>query len=165
MSLNAKVVESSASSLAIQHSFTVAATPEKVWQSLISVGQWWGSDHTYSGNAANLHLDARPGGCWCETLANGGGVQHMAVVFASPKERLTLTGALGPLQTTGSSGAMNFAIAKKGDATEVTFTYNVGGYFPGGFTNAAAAVDGVLVAQLNRLQRLIETGSAEAKKP
>lgn len=164
ISAQAKVVDSSASSLAIKHTFTVSATPAKAWASLVDVGKWWGSDHTYSGNAANMHLDARPGGCWCETLPNGGGVQHMSVVFAGPNERLTLTGALGPMQTTGATGAMNFALAKKGDGTEVAFTYNVGGYFPGGFTAAAEIIDHVIVEQLERLERLINTGSADIKK-
>ena len=30
------------------------------------VGEWWGKDHTYSGDSANLSLSLTPGGCWCE---------------------------------------------------------------------------------------------------
>ena len=45
----------------------------------------------------------------------------------------------------------------------MTLTYNVGGYYPGGLASVAPAVDQVLGSQLARLQRLINTGSAEEK--
>jgi len=166
VSARAAVVDASANGLAIKHVMTVNASAEKAWKSLIDVGRWWGSDHTYSGSAANLRIETRPGGCWCETLPNGGFVQHMAVVFVQPNQKLVLTGGLGPLQTTGASGAMTFAIASKdAEHSEITFTYNIGGYFPGGLGPIGAGVDHVLVEQLERLERLINTGSAEMVKP
>ncbi|MGZ7032429.1 MAG: SRPBCC family protein [Thermoanaerobaculia bacterium] len=160
---SAEVVETSASSLRVKHVLTVSATPEKAWQSFVNVGGWWGSDHTFSGNSANLKLDPHYGGCWCETLPNGGGVQHMTVVFVSAPQRMTLSGALGPLQTAGVAGAMTFQFVAKGAETEMTLTYNVGGYYPGGLASVAPSVDQVLGSQFARLQRLINTGSAEEK--
>ncbi len=158
-----EVVETSASSLQVKHVLTVPSTPDKAWQSFVNVGSWWSGDHTFSGNSANLKLDPRYGGCFCETLPNGGGVQHLTVVFVAPPKRMTLSGALGPLQTSGVAGAMTFQFVAKGAATEMTLTYNVGGYFPGGLASVAPAVDQVLGAQFARLQRLITTGSAEEK--
>lgn len=162
---NAAVVETSASSLQVKQTFTVAAKPDKVWQSLLRIDQWWNKEHTYSGSAANLRLEARPGGCFCETLPDGGGVLHMTVVHVRPNAQLTLMGALGPLQTGGATGAMNFAIAPAANGSTVTFTYNIGGYFPGGLNAIAEPVNFVLMEQLDRLQRYIDTGSAGAPKP
>jgi hypothetical protein len=159
----AEVVETSATSMRVKYVLMVSATPEKAWQSLVNVGGWWSGDHTFSGNAANLKLDPRAGGCWCEALPNGGGVQHMTVVYVSAPQRLTMHGALGPLQTAGVAGAMTFQFVAKGAGTEMTITYNVGGYYPGGLAAVAPGVDEVLGSQFARLQRLIDTGSAEEK--
>ena len=52
-------------------------------------------------DAKNLSIDARPGGCFCEKLPNGGGVEHARVVYVAPREVLRLSGALGPLQGVG----------------------------------------------------------------
>ena len=89
----------------VRHDVNVNAAPEASWKALIDVGNWWNSDHSFSGNAANMSIDARPGGCFCEKLANGGGVSHMTVVFASPNTVLRMTGGLGPLQGSGLAGA------------------------------------------------------------
>ena len=159
----AEVVETSASSIQVKHVLTVSTTPDKAWQSFVNIGAWWGSDHTFSGSSANLKLDPHYGGCWCETLPNGGGVQHMTVVFVSAPQRMTLSGALGPLQTAGVAGAMTFQFVAKGASTEMTLTYNVGGYYPGGLAAVAPSVDQVLGSQFARLQKLISTGSAEEK--
>lgn len=158
---HAAVVESSASSLQVRHTLTIAAKPEKVWQSLLHVEQWWSGAHTYSGNAANLRLEPRAGGCFCETLPNGGGVVHMTVVNLRPNAQLTLSGALGPLQTSGATGAMTFTIAPAASGSTLTLTYNIGGYLAGGLDKVAAPVDTVLGEQLARLQRVVETGRAE----
>lgn len=158
-----EVVESSASSLRVKYLLTVPASPEKAWQSFVNIAAWWSSDHTFSGNAANLRLDPRVNGCWCESLPNGGGVQHMTVVLVMPNQRMTLAGALGPLQTSGVAGAMTIQFVPKGAATEMSVTYNAGGFYPGGLASVAPVVDQVLGTQFARLGRWIETGSAEVK--
>ena len=79
----------------------IAAPPEEVFRALTEdVGQWWDSNHTYSGSSANLSLDPRPGGCFCEQI-EGGGVQHMEVSQVWPGKTLVLLGGLGPLQPMG----------------------------------------------------------------
>jgi hypothetical protein len=163
--VRAEVVESSVNTMKIKQVRTVAVGSEKAWKAFLEVNHWWSSDHTFSGDSANLHLDARAGGCWCETLPNGGSVLHLTVVYVAPNTRMTLTGGLGPLQTTGVAGALTFQIVPKGDGAEIAIVYNVGGYYPGGLSSVAAGVDSVLSEQIDRLQRLIETGSPEPKPP
>jgi hypothetical protein len=159
----AKVVEKAPGALKITQVRHVAVTPDVAWRSLVHVEQWWSGEHTYSGDAANLRLDPRPGGCWCETLPNGGGVVHMTVVYIVPNQRMTLSGALGPLQTAGVAGAMTLQVTAKDGGTDVALLYNVGGFYPGGLDSVAASVDEVLTLQVDRLARLIATGSADAK--
>lgn len=140
----------------------ISASPDQVYQTLVAPSRWWNSEHTYSHDAANLSLDPKAGGCWCETLADGGSVQHMTVVAAIPGKLLRLRGALGPLQAMAVDGAMTFTLRPDGKATQLTLTYTVGGYAKAGFSDIAKAVDGVLGEQMSRLGRFIETGSPSA---
>ena len=64
---------------------SVNAPATKVYDTLVGqIGSWWDSQHTYSGDAKNLSIDARPGGCFCEKLPNGGGVEHARVIYIVP---------------------------------------------------------------------------------
>ncbi len=76
----AEVISVAGNGFEVRETAHVAASPDKVYAVLLLPAQWWSSDHTFSGDAANLSLDARAGGCWCETLAGGGSVQHLQVV-------------------------------------------------------------------------------------
>ncbi len=124
------------------------------------IDQWWSSDHTVSGDAARLHIDARPQGCFCERLGKDAGVVHMTVTTVFPGTVLRLTGGLGPLGLMGVNGNMTWEFADAGDKTEVRFTYAVGGYRPGGLDKMAEIVDSVIAEALLRLKAHIETGSA-----
>lgn len=148
-------------------SASLAAPPAGVYRALTaSVGSWWNAEHTYSGDSKNLSIDARPGGCFCERLPNGGGVEHLRVIYAKPGEMLRLSGALGPLQASGLAGTMTWTLmpseAGTGGGTTITLTYVVGGFREGGLTAIAPAVDGVLSEQLQRLKRFVETGKPTA---
>ncbi len=136
----------------------IAASPDKVWAALVQPSLWWNSSHTYSGKAANLSLEVKPGGCYCETL-EGGGVRHMTVVYAQPARQLRLAGGLGPLQAEAVSGAWTFELKPSPTGTTLTQTMNVGGWMPTGLDVMAGPVDGVLAEQLGRLKRLVETGT------
>jgi len=142
----------------------VAASPDQVYAALIQPAQWWSSQHTFSGNAANLTLDARAGGCWCETLPGGGSVQHLVVVFAAPGKMLRARGALGPFQGAGVDGAFTWTLAASGGGTDLTFDASIGGYMKGGFEGIAKAADGVLGEQVQRLKQFVETGSPDKAK-
>lgn len=81
---------------------------------------------------------------------------HMTTVHAAPGQKLVLNGGLGPLQSSGASGAMTIVLAEKDGATTVTLTYDVGGYFKGGLDKLAAPVDGVLGQQVQGLKAVVE---------
>lgn len=161
----AEVVDVQPSGFEVRRAVHIAAAPGKVFAAIVEVGRWWDPHHTYSGDAANLSLEPRAGGCFCETLKDGGSVAHMRVVYAAPGQALRLEGALGPLQTLGASGHLSFALAPKAGGTDLVLTYDVGGYAKGGFGGWAAPVDQVLGEQTVRLKALVETGKAEPAKP
>ena len=141
----------------------VAAPADKVYSALITPAHWWNAEHTFSGNAANLTLDAKAGGCWCERLPDGGSVMHLTVVYVAPGKMLRLRGALGPLQAYPVEGAMTWTLKTAGDGTDLSLTYALGGRYKGASKQWSKGVDGVLTEQVTRLQRLVETGSPEKR--
>lgn len=144
----------------------IAAPPSEVYAALVSdIGHWWHPAHTFSGDAGNLSIDARAGGCFCERLAREGSVQHMEIVFAAPGKLLRMRGGLGPLQGLAVAGSMDWQLHEEESGTRLELRYSVGGYLPDGLDAWARPVDSVLVEQLGRLKEYIETGSPEADKP
>lgn len=135
-----------------EHKLTIAAPPAKVWETLVQPARWWDAAHTYSGSAANLSLDARPGGCWCEKTA-GGGVEHMRIVYLAANDTLRMTGGLGPLQAMPVTAVLTVALKPAGAGTELIASYAVAGPGLGGI---AAPVDGVLGGQWTRLKAAAE---------
>lgn len=105
-----------------------------------------------------MSIETEAGGCLCESLPNGGSVQHMEVVYAEPGVSLRMHGGLGPLQAMGVAGAMTFALEASDKGTEITLTYVVGGYAPGkgGLGALAGPVDGVVRGQLESLARYVD---------
>ena len=162
---HAEVVDAAAGGFTVRTVVEVGKPKGFVYNTLVQeVGAWWHPDHTFSGDSGRLRIDARPGGCFCETLAGGGGVRHLEVVYVAPGETLRLAGGLGPLMAMAVTGSLTFelAAAGDGDATTVTLTYAVGGYRAGGLGELAAPVDGVLAAQMARLKAYAETGRLPA---
>jgi hypothetical protein len=156
---NAEVTDKSAAGFEVVEKATVAAPQAKVWSALMRPSRWWSSDHTWSHDAKNLSID--PSGCFCETLPKGA-VRHMTIAYADGTSQLRLFGALGPLQFTGASGHMGVTLKAAGAATEVTLSYDVGGYAKGGLAETyAAPVDKVLGEQLARLKKYAETGKPD----
>jgi uncharacterized protein YndB with AHSA1/START domain len=153
----AEVTRSDAAGFVSTHRVVIAATPDKVWDTIVRPQSWWSKDHSYSGEAENLSLDPRPGGCWCEKLP-GGGVEHGRVVYADRGKALRIDGALGPLQSEAVTGRMTFALKAEGQGTVLTLTYAVSGFHTAGLQALEAPVDGVLAAQLLALKRVAEAG-------
>lgn len=153
-----EVQSRSAAGFVIVHEVALGASPERAYAAITGeLGDWWNLDHTYSGVADNLSLEARAGGCFCEVLPEGGSVEHMRVLFARPGKLLRLHGGLGPLQSMGAAGPMDFALEPtEGGGSMLRFRYSVGGFSPDGLAGIADAVDGVLAEQLLRLQRYLE---------
>jgi uncharacterized protein YndB with AHSA1/START domain len=161
----AEVVSVAANGFEIHETVHLAAAPDKVYAALLKPATWWGSAHTFSGSAANLVLDARAGGCWCETLAGGGSVEHMHVVYVAPGKTLRLRGALGPFQGLAVDGAMTWSVHGAGEGTDVAFTYAVGGYAKDGFDELSKAADKVLGEQIERLKKSVDGQSSDAATP
>jgi uncharacterized protein YndB with AHSA1/START domain len=147
-----EVVDKAAGGFTLRSTAPIAATPERVYRALLDVGSWWSKDHTYTGDAANMSIVAQPGGCFCEELPNGVGIEHGRVVNVAPGRLLRLDTALGPLQELGVTGSMTWQIEASGQGSRVTMTYAVGGYMPGGLDKLAEPVDKVLAQQVALLK-------------
>jgi uncharacterized protein YndB with AHSA1/START domain len=154
-----EVTDTNAGGFSVRNAATINASPAKVYTALTEkIGAWWDPAHTFSHDSRNLSVDAKPGGCFCERLPEGGGVQHMSVVYASPGKLLRLTGAIGPLQEAALVGTMTWKLSQTGTATTVELVYTVGGFRAGGFRDIPTVVDGVLRGQLTRLKAFVEAG-------
>jgi len=155
----AEVLSVAANGFEVSETVHTAASPDKVYAALLLPAQWWSPDHTFSHNAANLTLDARAGGCWCETLPGGGSVEHLRVVFVSPGKMLRLRGAMGPFQAVAVDGVMTFTVKSVADGTDISLTYAMGGYAKDGFDAASKVVDRVFGEQLERLRKFVDGDS------
>lgn len=136
---------------------TVAADPTAVYAALRTPDKWWNSEHTWSGDAANMWIDAQAGGCFCERMPDRGSIQHARIVAALPGKQLRLSGALGPLQAEAVTGTFTWDLKPVDGGTEVTQTYVVGGYVRTGAAGLAPVVDQVLGMQLARLKAFAAT--------
>ncbi len=129
----------------------VKVSPQVAYQQLIRVGEWWSSDHTWFGDARNMSIDARPGGCFCEK-SELGEVMHMLVTGVFPDSQLRLTGGLGPLQELGLHGAMTWKfVANDSGGTTITHEYRVNGGGVEDLPGLAQVVNKVQTLQVNLL--------------
>ncbi|HEY6513055.1 MAG TPA: hypothetical protein VI032_13805, partial [Burkholderiaceae bacterium] len=131
------------------------------WQALLQLPRWWSGAHTYSGDAANLSLDAQAGGCWCERWGDGNSAQHGQVMLVQPGRTLRVSASLGPLQELAVNGVLTFTIAMQETKTILRVTYRVSGAPDAGLDKLAPAVDQVIGHQFKRLKSLAETGKPE----
>jgi hypothetical protein len=139
----------------------VEVSPAAAWVAALEVGKWWSPDHTISGDARRMSIEAVTQGCFCEMLGEQAGVVHMVVTSVMPVTSLRLTGGLGPLGLMGVDGNMTWDFEPAGDGTRIRFTYAVGGYMDGGLEQMAGPVDYVLGEALQRLAAYLETGDPE----
>jgi hypothetical protein len=159
---HAEIVSAGPSGFSIRHTAELpTAVPTAVWTVLLDPSRWWDSEHTYSGDAHNLSLDPHVGGCFCEKLGLYAGVEHLRVVYIQPGKTLRLSGALGPLQQFGISGSLTWQIEPLASGSRLTMTYNAGGFADRPMADWAPQVDEMLGAQVQRLTRLVNTGSPD----
>ncbi len=157
---NAEVLDSAPGGFTISHQTEISADRFDVYNAAVNnIGDWWSDDHTLSGNAGNLTIDARVQGCFCERLGEAGGVVHLTVTFVNPGVILRLTGGLGPLGLMGVNGNMTWEFEDSEHGTTVTLKYALGGYHPDGLDSQAEAVNGVLVEQMMSLKAFAENRS------
>jgi uncharacterized protein YndB with AHSA1/START domain len=143
----------------VKFEVSVNAPAAKVYDAVVGqVGSWWNPEHTYSHDAKNLSIDPRPGGCFCEKLPNGGGIEHLRVLYIAPLQVVRFSGALGPLQASGVAGSMTWKLTGGPGSTRFELTYSVGGFIQGGFEKIAPAVEAMLREQVDRLKLFVETG-------
>lgn len=154
-SAGAEVKAAAPDGLIIQIKGEVALTREAAWARLLQVGSWWSKEHTYSGDASNMTIDAVSGGCWCE-IWEGGEVEHGRVIYVAPNQAIRLSAALGPLQDLGVNAALTFTLSN-GSApgkTAITLDMRAVGSSLSGMDKMASGVDGVLAEQIRRFATL-----------
>lgn len=146
----AAVVSSGEHGFELVYSHVVPGPPAETMEGFANVEQWWDEEHTYSGSASNLSLKLQPGGCFCEKLPNGGGIEHMRVAYADPGKRVVLTGSLGPLLYEATSAVLDVKFEPAGSGTKVVANYRVAGFANGGAAKLAPLVDQVLGTMMTR---------------
>ncbi len=148
----AEVVGSNPHGFELRHSINLVIPQERAFAAVGQVQQWWSKDHTYSGDAARLSLQLRPGGCFCERLDGGGGIEHLRVTYIQPGERIVLTGGLGPLLYEATAGVMDIKVERIAGGSRISMNYRAAGFANGGGEKLAPLVDKVLGEQIKRLR-------------
>ena len=151
----AEVVSASANGFEVRQTVNVVVKPEVAFAAFGQIAAWWDPEHSYSGKAANLRLDLRPGGCFCEALPDGGGVEHMHVAYLDPGKQMVLTGALGPLLFEAVTGVMDVQVKTAAGGAQLVLDYKAAGFANGGADKLAPAVDKVLAEQLLRYRKYV----------
>ena len=147
---SAAVLSASDNGFEVQQTVNLVVAQPEAYNSFGRIGQWWNSEHSYSGDASRMTLQLRSGGCFCEPLDNGGGIEHMRVTFVQPGERIVLTGSLGPLLYEATAGVMDIKFERIAGGTRVTMNYRAAGFAKGGAAAMAPIVDQVLGDQMKR---------------
>ena len=92
-----EVIDAEPGGFSLVQEVLVDAGRADVWRAAVmQVGQWWSSDHTISGDARNMSIDAVPQGCFCESIGEHAGVVHLTVTFVNPQVMLRMTGGYRP---------------------------------------------------------------------
>lgn len=156
---HAAVVSAGPSGFASQITLTTKADPARAWRAFFKPQDWWSSAHTYSGDARNLRMEDRAGGCFCERLPRGGAVKHGEVVLMIPDRTVRLSAPLGPLQEMAVSAAWTVQIAgAEGGGATITWTYIVSGADSEGWSALSKAVDSVMQEQAQRYAAFADAG-------
>lgn len=158
-----EVYKSDASGFVVRQAIEVPATPDKVWATFTDPAKWWDGKYSYSQDAANLSMDARAGGCFCEVLPNKdspnaaprGSVEHLHVVYAERPRALRLRGALGPLQSGPAQGMLTLYLEPAKGGTKVLIEYVVGGFVREDPRAMATEVDHILGVQVVKLGKAL----------
>lgn len=171
----AEVVTQSSAGFVIKLSADTTATQSDAWKALITPNKWWSGEHTYTGDAGNLWLDAQATGCFCEKLPKPtdapaeqrmGSVEHMHVVYADPQRGvLRMVGGLGPLQGEALHGTLTITLKPIEGGTRIEWDYVVGGYMRMSPEQIAPLVDKVMGEQLTRLVGWLAPIEVDSKPP
>jgi hypothetical protein len=158
---HAEVVSANPNGFHVRQSMQLVVPQEVAYATFGRVGNWWDKEHTYSGDSANLSMALNSGGCFCERLKNGGGIEHMRINYVDPGKRVVLSGSLGPLLYDATIGSMDVQFEKIAGGTRVTMDYRVAGFANGGAERLAPLVDSVLAEQFKRYREHARTQRPE----
>jgi uncharacterized protein YndB with AHSA1/START domain len=146
----AEIVSSSQTHYVLRFEAPSPLPPERLWQRLVTPSSWWHPDHTYSGDAGNLTLDARAGGLWQEQWASGA-VAHGTVVYIEHAKTLRLEAPFGPLQALGAHAIWTISLSPHEDGTLVVFDEIATAPQGSNMVEMAKAVDFVKSEAMRRL--------------
>ena len=149
----AEVVAAGPNGFEVRHAVQIVVPQAATFDAFAQISPWWNPAHTYSEDSSNLSLSLTPGGCLCERLPNGGGIEHLRVAYVVPGERLVLTGALGPLLYQAVAGVMDITVERIAGGSRLTLDYKVAGFANGGAEKLAPLVDQVLADQMTRFRK------------
>lgn len=150
LTTRAEIVSSSETHFTLRHEATSPLSPERLWEKLIRPASWWHPDHSYSGDAGNLSLDAQAGGLWREDW-DGGSVSHGRVLLVIPGKTLRLEAPFGPLQGLGAYTVWTISIAAGDGGSVVVFDEVATGPSTAKLAEVAGAVDFVKSEAIRRL--------------
>ena len=140
----------------VANTVEVAAPASQAWDALVSnVDQWWPKDHSWWNGTFTIEPQA--GGCFCE-VSGARSAEHLRVSFVDPEQRLVMTGGLGPLQSMGMYGALDWQFTQPSpEQTTITLRYHVQGFSENGYAELAPVVDKVQAIQLNALANYLKS--------
>lgn len=148
----AEVVSADAHGFEVSNSVNLVVPVPQAYAAFGRLNGWWSDAHSYSGKAANMRLSLQPGGCMCETIPEGGGVEHLRVAVVQPNERIVMTGSLGPVLYEAASGVMDVKFERIAGGSRVTMNYRAAGFANGNGDKMAPLVDSVLAEQMKRFR-------------
>lgn len=151
---SAEVVRSETGGFASSNSVVVGADRAATWAMLVEPQMWW--THSWSNNSANLSLDPRAGGCFCEVIPNPeggapGSAQHARVVMVMPQSTLRMVGSFGPPQSEGLAGTLTVTLSEVEQGTAIRWDYVIGGQWRMSAEQMAPVVDRVQAEFLGAL--------------
>jgi uncharacterized protein YndB with AHSA1/START domain len=157
---SAAVAASAPDGFVVRHEIHVPVDRAQAFAELIHPERWWSDQHTWSGSAANLSLDPRAGGCWCERWP-GGEAEHGVVIRVLKDENLRVRAAFGPLQEMALNGLFDLTVKEDpAGGVVIAAVFRVNGPASAKLDQLAAPVDGVIGEQVERLRARL-TGEAK----
>ena len=150
---SAEVVSSNPNGFHVRHIVQIVQPVPASYEAFRKLPAWWTKEHTYSGDSSNMSLSLSPGGCFCERIPAGGGIEHMRVTYVEPAKRVVMTGSLGPLLYLATTGVMDVQFERIAGGAKVTLDYRAAGFSEGDAQKVAPLVDKVLGEQMNRYRQ------------
>jgi hypothetical protein len=152
---SAEIVSRSENAFTLRFALGLEAAREDIVAAVADIPTWWDSDHTYTGDSANLSLTFAPGGCWCERMTDGTTFEHARVVSIT-EEEVVMNAPLGPLNGKATRADLTFDAGPENMGALVTMEFVVEGPGVGAF---AEPVHTVMQQGWTRYIRWIEYGN------